>query len=612
MITKTIGLGAEYTDLFAEIKEASNGEIVVNSLEEFFMYIQGISKLEGGKFLRLPLDEPIFEIDANTRKIAIPADFSSNGLSVQGDHLAETIFFRIDRYFDYVDLNNMDILINWKMGSESGQSKNFIKSVDIDAGHIIFGWPVAKEMTGKSGALSFAVQFCKRNTQGELTYNFNTLVSTIVIKEGLVLEAPEVVDVTNDILNMLTDSVYGKGEAAVADAEWVSGGGKGLVPNGPNAEFKAEVNLPTTIVAGAPADSAVTLCGVAIAGGDEVIYSGDVEVPQEMKFIAVGADEAQVDGMRYYVDDGAKLASAAQIEAWFGKAADAVALFKEYIQLTVSSNGRYCVRAHGVKFDNKGKKIGVGEGKDSEVVVVPSAKAPIAELSIKSQATIGEGYEIDDSGDVIYLDAESGAVLSAGFGLAEGMVEDDKGAWKFIWSKKIGNGSFQEIDSPAPVYGTEASDDLAVTEEGLYKVKINHYKNNSNIDSADSKEVAASYLASPVINAQLMSGSKVIAGEDASVAFNSGATSLSKRNVKVKASAEVDGAYGSTDKLEYVWEKTAVLEPEDGSEVIWEAVESKAEITISAEGYYRCRVLNKYNGSACGVILGPFYAIDTV
>jgi len=30
----------------------------------------------------MPLDEPLFEIDANTRKINVPLDFKNNGLSV--------------------------------------------------------------------------------------------------------------------------------------------------------------------------------------------------------------------------------------------------------------------------------------------------------------------------------------------------------------------------------------------------------------------------------------------------------------------------------------------------------------------------------------------------
>ena len=116
-----------YQKLYEDINKASNGEIQIDNLESFFGNIQEISKLDE-KFLRLPLDEPLFEIDADSRKITVPSNFATNGLSVQGDHLAETVFFSIDRYFDYKDLNTCNIRINWKIGEASGQSINFSKS----------------------------------------------------------------------------------------------------------------------------------------------------------------------------------------------------------------------------------------------------------------------------------------------------------------------------------------------------------------------------------------------------------------------------------------------------------------------------------------------------
>ena len=171
----------DYRKLYEDINKASNGEIKIDNLESFFGYIQEIGELDK-KFLRLPLDEPLFEIDANSRKITIPSDFAANGLSVQGDHLAETVFFSIDRYFDYMDLNNCNIRINWKIGDVSGQSINFSKSVDAEPGKIIFGWPVAKDLTGKSGTLSFAVEFYIER-DNVISYSLNTLISTINIKE---------------------------------------------------------------------------------------------------------------------------------------------------------------------------------------------------------------------------------------------------------------------------------------------------------------------------------------------------------------------------------------------------------------------------------------------
>jgi hypothetical protein len=144
--------------LYDEIRAKSNGAIDVNNLEQFFGSIIEIAQCDK-KFLRLPLDEPIFEIDANTRVITVPNEFRTNGLSVQGDHLAEIVFFSIDRYFDRTDLSNTDITINWKMGTNVGKTKYFIMSKDIIPGKVIFGWPINNIITQKSGSLTFAVEF---------------------------------------------------------------------------------------------------------------------------------------------------------------------------------------------------------------------------------------------------------------------------------------------------------------------------------------------------------------------------------------------------------------------------------------------------------------------
>jgi hypothetical protein len=156
MITKTLNLDSAYQALFDEVREKSNGAINVNNLQAFFGSITEIAALDS-KFLRLPLDEPLFEIDANTRKITIPENFRSNGASVQGDHLAEVIFFQIERYFDYKDLSTCNIEINWKMGTKEGKTTRFIKFDDVvtideaKADCIIFGWPINDVVTEKSG-----------------------------------------------------------------------------------------------------------------------------------------------------------------------------------------------------------------------------------------------------------------------------------------------------------------------------------------------------------------------------------------------------------------------------------------------------------------------------
>lgn len=102
-----------------------NGNLIVNgkvskgisSLNEYFQHITDLASLAIGNgrtgsdpyFLRLPLNEPFLEINANTRAITVPASLKQIG--VRGDKFAEIVFFKIDRYYDAVDLDTRHIYI---------------------------------------------------------------------------------------------------------------------------------------------------------------------------------------------------------------------------------------------------------------------------------------------------------------------------------------------------------------------------------------------------------------------------------------------------------------------------------------------------------------------
>jgi hypothetical protein len=103
----------KYSVLYVKEGEPAEGfepMVGITTLEEYFSWLQNLSIINR-KYTVLPLDEEHFEINANTRAINIPASFKKNGVAVQGDDLAEVLYFKIDRYFDYMDLNNTDIFI---------------------------------------------------------------------------------------------------------------------------------------------------------------------------------------------------------------------------------------------------------------------------------------------------------------------------------------------------------------------------------------------------------------------------------------------------------------------------------------------------------------------
>jgi len=386
MITKTLNLDSAYAELFDEIREKSNGAINIDNVEGFFGNILEISALDK-KYLRLPLDEPLFAIDANSRKITVPDAFKSNGLSVQGDHLAETVYFVIDRYFDYMDLNNTDVSINWKMGADTGKTDRFTMSTDVIPGSIVFGWPVNNIITQKSGTLTFAVEFCRKDNQGNVLYDFNTLSANINIKEGLVIGDVEVVSLDNDILAALANSQFGEGDAAVGAIQWLTGAGNGLVAgHGADSsvvldDYNAEVNLRTNIVGGIPESVPANLYAEAFVDeGTEIKYMDSVGNDLTPIFSMVSKELVEADGsddslvyrnaegevvdpatedtvylyaplatdLKYYVklaENAYNLASAEQIAAWNTDAQ--VDLYLKLAKITASEAGSYIIKAQG-------------------------------------------------------------------------------------------------------------------------------------------------------------------------------------------------------------------------------------------------------------------------
>lgn len=226
---------AKYSILYIKDGEAAEGfepMLGITTLEEYFSWLRNLGNIDR-KYTVLPLDEDHFEINANTRAIAIPASFKKNGVAVQGDDLAEVLYFKIDRYFDYMDLNNTDIYIQWETPKDpaTGEvtkslSPAYIRDIDSEPGKLIFGWALSDAITKNSGTLKFSVRFFqwtdeeKAATGAEtiLAYSFSTLTASVSINAGLNfnLESGEhkVDDVGNRLIQRLENSEIAGGYAA--------------------------------------------------------------------------------------------------------------------------------------------------------------------------------------------------------------------------------------------------------------------------------------------------------------------------------------------------------------------------------------------------------------
>ena len=672
MITKTLNLDEAYQELFDEVRVKSNGAIDVDNLDAFYGSIEEIAALDP-KFLRLPLDEPLFEIDANTRKIAVPAEFKSNGVSVQKDHLAEVIFFRIERYFDYTDLSTCNIVINWKMGSKEGKTTRFIKFEKVftidetKASCIVFGWPINDIVTEKSGALTFAVEFFKTEGSGEnekVIYRFNTLPVSVNIKDGLVIsdDAP-VYDLDADIIRTLVNSSFGEGTAAVGDIVWLTGDGQGLVAGeGIGADvilkdFAATINLNTSIVGGEPSSDQVSLyaegfvdegtqirytdannealtaemlkvvrprvVGEYVADSDVVYYASAVADEPLSDEDAAEAEEVWVidaleEGLRYYkaVDGGAFVeAEAEDLEKW-GKT-DAVELFVKVAKITVEGAGSYIIKAQGYKVDNDGNKIGNGDVKATATVTVPAVVAPSAvEVSVSELTSVDTGYSFNEeqTQNVMFLNAEDQGIISAS------AVVDDFGALQFTWKKKIGDDvDFSNVAEGDIAFQDTNSSELEVEAPGQYKVSVVNFLNGASADAVDSVVITASRIAGKITSvtpkwAVGANGSKInVASRQPT--YNSAASQMSNRSLTLYLEDVVIEDGGQLGTLEYAWYTPVYQDVDDIPTIVDKTLiagQTGASFTVSGGDIEVIpEVRNNYNGSIYTYTLDPIAVNDS-
>lgn len=213
-----ITLQEEVKAICEELDLDNDGKI--NSLEDYFSVLKTLSLSFDTNYQILPIDEPNFIIDLNTRSIKLPkGDYV---YAVVGDDLAETLYFETDRYFDNVDLNDMTIAIVVNTGKEKYLVPTSVRDITSRPAKIIFGWPISKEITENSTTLEFAVRFYTFNEKQQLAYNLSTQTHKLIVKPGLNYKTDEVNDlstVSDRVANLLKN--YNKlGTAAVLPPEF--------------------------------------------------------------------------------------------------------------------------------------------------------------------------------------------------------------------------------------------------------------------------------------------------------------------------------------------------------------------------------------------------------
>lgn len=163
----------------------------------------------------LPYAHNIYDIDLNTRTINGPSM-----LGAQRDHKAEIIYFKVDRYFDYMDLANTICLVEYVLPNDKDRVPHIYVVPFYDTmkfvkeGKLLFPWAVGGAATSQEGTLEYAIRFFKvSDVDGklELVYNLNTLPAKSKVEKSL--------EVSNEIMNAAYDIPVEKYEALIYQLE---------------------------------------------------------------------------------------------------------------------------------------------------------------------------------------------------------------------------------------------------------------------------------------------------------------------------------------------------------------------------------------------------------
>lgn len=627
---KTNGIMTEY-----KLDSEGNPTEEVNhitSLEEYFSYIKELSVLNKIKYTTLPLDEDVFEIDLNTRTITVPAAFAKNGISVQGDEIAEVVYFRCNRYFDAVDLQTRRVFIQWESAAKDENGKA-IKGVSVpwsvdyesEPGYIIIGWPLSTKITSAPGTVKFSVRFYEWNEDlQQITYSLSTLVQTATIKPGfdydlkeMILDGSLIDDARSLILDRFENTIPINAQGDAANPEIIGY----LVRKGtvnftiltPNEAFERQCLAeneegfkanPIELAIAAVSEDAGRLSyewkrrPLDPAEGDQFVL-----IPSELKYI-VTADADRVEGKLYFEKVSDEPEAYQVYEGVFSGDPDEPeenqpeipTIYERVSAANVDSTGYYKVLITNRVNNATGNT-------ESLICIVPAPEAPVINTDVAERAALrANDYDVT---------------------LSVGAEAPDEGKLTYQW-KRIAPGAEQaEVIEDANeaefvVNGTEEVIDGVAVGDGTYFVEItNNLNKEANMivsgacrvtHAASVPEVALDANTEP--NMRFNVASEIGVGVDAEIKAEAGesrteADSLTYQWYRYSVGSD------TTSELDHQKAANGLYEV-DGDTPIPEATEARYMPTLADAGKVLfCQVTNTYNGDAAS-ICSPFIDLQDV
>lgn len=625
----------------------------IRTIEKYFYYLPKLVELgganssdpytvlhsEGRRYTMLPMPvssaeeargvigERLFEINTNTRAIDIPVDFARNGVSVQGDELAEILYFSIDRFYDAMDLDTADIYIQWtKQNGDSGVSIPWVVDIESTPNKIIFGWALSSTITELAGPLKFAVRFYQwaDDAHTKLAYSLSTLTHTIQIKQALdftlgsndYLSEIGIDDVIVSRIKNSKTNVTDNEDAAMPVYVFNMKELAELLEHTGYAHYDEETKTAyidlmdeNDGVEGLTQDLMVQAKSVD-SGTISYTWSfidieNNADIPgnagedsdkshSTKSIVFIPTKDTEVKDKVYYqkVENGGVIAyepfDVAGLEA--GKTPALAGLFEKFSVLTVNKVGTYYATASNRKAQTNASSL------ESDRVVVPMPSMPylVEEDGVKSD--LNSGYILETNPE---KDRTVTLAVTADNAETNGT---HVGVLTYEWFMKN-----DLNDDFVPVEGAPNANSLTLTfdadkadkeVEGYYKVRITNSKNSESV-FIESGEGRLSYPATSPDLSYPTEG-------DTRVDFSN--KPLLRDKIKVVIDADWKAKWNVSDKLTYQWFVTTdEMIGNDNDIPVEGATESFFEPT--EQGKYYCVVTNHKNGTTATEASPIFYVV---
>jgi len=212
---------------------------MITTPEEYIKYLWGIeSKDEEGNVINpynnkpilsiiLPSDERTFDVDLSKREISVPTF-----LSVSKDHRAETVYFLVDRYYEYKDLAQTSCMIEYINAAGEGgfypvpfydissYPRYFDENEVAHEAKMLIPWCIEGDVTKAAGAVQFVLRFYELDDANEkFIYNIRTKVATGQVLNGLD-ESTIDASINNDFMSNIAQQINAKLDSVESTIYW--------------------------------------------------------------------------------------------------------------------------------------------------------------------------------------------------------------------------------------------------------------------------------------------------------------------------------------------------------------------------------------------------------